>query len=157
MEYEWRIELNTKEVFRGYRPWSWTGSWGEMITIIKDKDRLLLNSICDPHMQSSVASYGWNKRNIETFLKNLSDVKRGIPAENKIRSAKREWTWTKVLVRLFAIPFCLFLIGLGLYEIFYAEELKNLVLGLAIIAIPSVYLFSDFKLMLRKGKRESEF
>src|SRR5690606_1612091 len=46
-EYEWQIELNNKKVLRAYRPWNWTGSWGEMITIIKDKDRLLLNSICD--------------------------------------------------------------------------------------------------------------
>lgn len=34
-EYEWKIKLNNKNVFRAYRPWNWTGSWGEMITIIK--------------------------------------------------------------------------------------------------------------------------
>jgi hypothetical protein len=79
-EYNWQIELNDEAILRAYRPWNWTGSWGEMITIVKDKDRLLLNSICDPNKLSSVASYGWNKRNINTFLKNLVAVKKELNA-----------------------------------------------------------------------------
>ena len=154
-EYEWRIELNSKEVFRAYRPWSWTGSWGEMITIIKDKDRLLLNSICDPNLQSSVASFGWNKRNIDKFLSNLEDVRQGIPAEDKVEKPEREWTLFKVLVRLFAYPFCLFLIGFGIYQVFYAVDVQSLFFGSLAVAIASVYLFSDLKLMLRNGNTNS--
>ncbi len=82
-EYEWKIELNNKNIFRAYRPWNWTASWGEMITIIKDKDRLLLNSICHSDKWSSVASYGWNKRNTDTFLRNLVDVKNNISIQEK--------------------------------------------------------------------------
>jgi len=32
-EYEWQIELNDKNIFRAYRPWNWTGSWGDFILI----------------------------------------------------------------------------------------------------------------------------
>ncbi len=70
----WRIEINSKSLFRAFRPWNWAGSWGEMVTIVKEKDRILINSICDPNRVSSVASYGWNSRNMKTFLKNLSEV-----------------------------------------------------------------------------------
>ncbi|MCK5846633.1 MAG: hypothetical protein KAG84_04285 [Bacteroidales bacterium] len=78
-EYEWQIVHNNKKLFQAHRPSNWTGSWGEMITIIKGEDRLFLNSICDPNKMSSVVSFGWNKRNIDTFLKNLVDVKKDIP------------------------------------------------------------------------------
>lgn len=154
-EYEWRIELNNKNVFRAYRPWNWTGSWGEMITIIKDKDRLLLNSICDPNLQSSVASFGWNKRNIDKFLSNLEDAQQGIPVEEKVEKPKREWTLFKVLVRLFAYPFCLFLIGFGVYQIINAVDAQSIFFGFLAVVIASVYLFSDLKLILRNGNSNS--
>lgn len=44
-----------------------SGSWGELITIIRDNDKVLINSICDPDNIVSVASYGWNKKNVRTF------------------------------------------------------------------------------------------
>ena len=43
------------------------GSWGEMITIIRNENKVLINSICDPGNIISIASYGWNKKNIRTF------------------------------------------------------------------------------------------
>jgi len=73
-DLEWEIQKNNKTYFRAIRHWNWTGSWGEMVTIIKDKDRLLINSICNPDHISSVASYGWNRKNIKTFTMNFSDV-----------------------------------------------------------------------------------
>ncbi|MBL7810562.1 MAG: hypothetical protein JNN28_22250 [Saprospiraceae bacterium] len=82
-DLEWRIDKNNKTLFRAYRHWNWTGSWGEMVTIIKDKDLLLVNSICNPDSISSFASYGWNRRNIQTFLKNLTDVLNNKSAEIK--------------------------------------------------------------------------
>ena len=70
-QLKWKIERNDNKMFRAYRQWNWSASWGEMVTIIKKKDRLLINSICDPNRMSSVTSWGWNKRNIETFKSNL--------------------------------------------------------------------------------------
>lgn len=76
-----RIENNQHDFFCAYRSSNWTGSWGEMITIVKDKDRLLINSICDPDRMSSVVSYGWNRRNLRTFLTNLNETIQYIPSK----------------------------------------------------------------------------
>jgi hypothetical protein len=73
-ELNWKIEHNSKDFFRAYRASNWTGSFGEMITIIKDENKLYLNSICDPNRMSSVVSYGWNKKNLKTFLFYLKEV-----------------------------------------------------------------------------------
>jgi hypothetical protein len=89
-DLKWKVERNNKIFFRAFRPWNWTGSWGEMVTIIKDKDRLLINSICDPDHMSSVTSYGWNRRNIKTFLKNLSDVLDSKPQDIKVEKVENE-------------------------------------------------------------------
>ena len=58
------------------------GSRGELITIIRKKEIVLINSICNPDNIISVASWGWNKKNVETFkisLESISNVE-----ENKI-------------------------------------------------------------------------
>lgn len=148
-EYKWQIELNDNKIFRAYRPWNWTGSLGEMITIIKDKDRLLLNSICDPNKRSSVFSFGWNNRNIDTFLKNLVDVKKDIPVQLKIERPEKEWTLKKVIIRLIAYPFCLFLIGLGMYAIFNPVNLKSQGAGVGLITIATIYLYTDLKMIFK--------
>lgn len=148
-EYKWQLERNDQDVLRAYRPSDWSGSLGEMITIIKDKDRLLLNSICNPNKRSSVASFGWNRRNIDTFLKNLSDIKNGIPFQKNIEPLQNEWSLKKLLIRLFAYPFCLFLIGFGIYMIFNPENWKSKAAGIGAIGIASIYLYSDLSMILK--------
>ena len=155
-EYEWQIELNNKNVFRAYRPWNWTGSWGEMITIIKDKDRLLLNSICDPNKMSSVASFGWNKRNIDTFLKNLVAVKKDIPIQKKIEKPEKEWTFKKIIIRLFAYPFCLVLIGFGVYMIFNPVNWKSQGAGIGVMTIAAIYLYTDLKMIMKNKSTNAQ-
>jgi hypothetical protein len=86
-QLKWQIELNDNQIFRAYRPWSWTASWGEMITIIKHEDKLLINSICNLNKGSSIASWGWNKKNIETFKTNLLSV---ISKQNSRQSATEQ-------------------------------------------------------------------
>jgi len=155
-EYEWQIELNDNNIFRAYRPWNWTGSWGEMVTIIKDKDRLYLNSICDPNKMSSVASFGWNKRNIDTFLKNLIDVKKDIPIQEKIEKPENVWTFKKIIIRLLAYPFCLFLIGLGVYMIFNPVNWKSQGAGIGAMAIAGIYLYSDLKMIMKNKNTNAQ-
>lgn len=70
----WRIEKNKRNLLIAYRSSNWTGSWGEMITIIRSENTLYVNSICDPNTISSVISYGWNRRNLKTFLNHLIEV-----------------------------------------------------------------------------------
>ncbi len=155
-EYHWRIDLNNENILRAYRHWNWTGSWGEMITIIKDHDRLLLNSICDPEKTSSVVSFGWNKRNVETFLKHLNDAKNGIPVQEVIEMQENECTLKKVLFRLFAYPLCLFLIGFGFYMIYDADDWGTPFTGMGAIAIASFYLYTDLKLIMRTRRTNTQ-
>lgn len=151
-EYKWQIELNNNNVFRAYRPSNWTGSWGEMITIIKDKDRLLLNSICDPNKMSSIVSFGWNKRNVDTFLKNLVDVKKDVPIQKEVEKPEEEWSFKRVIIRLIAYPFCFFLIGLGVYMIFNPEHWKSKGAGIAAIAVSAIYLYSDLRMIIKRNR-----
>ncbi len=76
-ELNWKIEKHNQHFIKAFRPWNWTGSWGEMITIFRNDKKILINSICDPNSYSSVISYGWNKRNIISFISNMSDIKKG--------------------------------------------------------------------------------
>lgn len=151
-DLEWRIAKNQKNFFRAYRPWNWTGSWGEMITIMKYKDRLLINSICTPDKMSSVISHGWNKKNISIFLTNLSETIQDIHKEPKQQEValKNEWSLKMQLIRLFAYPFCLFLIGFGFYMISNPLTMKTLTSGIGVIIIATMYLYSDLKILTRK-------
>jgi hypothetical protein len=51
-----------------------SGSWGELITIIRDSDKVLINSICDPDNIVSVTSFGWNKKNVSAFKATLESL-----------------------------------------------------------------------------------
>jgi len=152
-DLEWKIERNNKTFFRAARPWNWSGSWGEMITIIKDKDRLLINSICDPDHMSSVTSYGWNRKKIRTFLKNLSDVLNGRPQEIKVEKVTNEWSAKRTLIRFFAYPFCIFLIVVGVYLVLKPMTIKTIIAGLGAIEIASIYLYSDIKIFTNKNDK----
>lgn len=153
-DLEWRIERNNKTFFRAVRPWNWTGSWGEMVTIIKDKDRLLINSICDPDHMSSVASYGWNRKNIRTFIKNLSDVLNNKPAKIKEEKEINEWSFKRIAIRLFAYPSCILLIVIGIYAIFDNLTFRTTLAGLGAIIFASMYLYSDIKILTTKNDKE---
>lgn len=146
-DLEWRIDCNDKTYFRAYRPWNWSGSWGEMITIIKDKDCLLINSICNPDSMSSVASYGWNRKNSKTFLKNLSDVLNNKPVEVKIDRVINEWSIKRIVIRLFLYPFCIFLIAFGVYMVLQPLTIRTILAGLGAMIIAGIYLYSDIKIL----------
>ncbi len=65
-ELDWKIIKQNSNWIVAKSGFSWR-SWGELITIIKEKDRILFNSICDPDDRPSVVSWGMNKRNFKTF------------------------------------------------------------------------------------------
>ncbi|MEO6737579.1 MAG: hypothetical protein ABIM97_14555 [Ginsengibacter sp.] len=70
-ELEWDITQMTNNIVVAKSGFSWR-SWGEQITILHDKDKVLFNSICDPDNRPSVASFGMNKVNRNTFEKFLA-------------------------------------------------------------------------------------
>ncbi|MES1181974.1 MAG: hypothetical protein ABUL44_04175 [Flavobacterium sp.] len=65
-ELEWNVQQMTRDIAIAKSGFSWR-SWGEQITILHDKDKILFNSICDPDNRPSVASFGMNKLNLKTF------------------------------------------------------------------------------------------
>lgn len=76
-ELEWYPEvINEKIIIAKTHPKWWTGSWGEQITIIFDKSRIMINSICDPSRKASVASMGRNRMNVNTLIQNIKTASR---------------------------------------------------------------------------------
>jgi len=72
-ELEWIPYLNNQEIIIAKtHPGFFSGSWGEQITILFDKNRVLVNSICDPSKRSSVVSMGRNKRNINRLIEEIT-------------------------------------------------------------------------------------
>jgi hypothetical protein len=71
-ELEWYpLIINERIIIAKTHPKWWTGSWGEQITIVFDKSRLMINSICDPDKKTSVVSMGRNRKNVNTLIENI--------------------------------------------------------------------------------------
>lgn len=70
-ELEWHFVEKTYDIIIAKSGFSWR-SWGEQITIIWSKDKILFNSICDPDNRPSVASFRMNKVNRKTFERVLN-------------------------------------------------------------------------------------
>ncbi len=151
-ELGWIVERNNKTYVRAHRPWNWTGSWGEMITIIKLKDGLLINSIGDPGAWGSGFAYGWNRKNIRVFLRNLSDVKNQVSFKEITEVQENEWSLKRVVARLFMYPLCLGLIAVGLFVIANPANWKSQGAGLAVIVFACYYLYVDIKLIREQNK-----
>lgn len=67
-ELEWQFEEVTDDTIVAKSGFSWR-SFGEQITIIWSKDKILFNSICDPDNRPSVTSAGMNRVNRKLFEK----------------------------------------------------------------------------------------
>jgi len=72
VEINWKIIKKTGDLIIAKTGVS-LGSWGERITIIRDDERILMNSICDPDKWPSVLSFGKNRENRKTFEQVIRD------------------------------------------------------------------------------------
>ncbi|MDG4949649.1 hypothetical protein NLM59_01820 [Weeksellaceae bacterium KMM 9724] len=71
-ELEWTpYVVDKKIIIAKTHPSFFSGSWGEQITILFDKDKILVNSICDPDKRSSVVSMGRNKQNMNRIIEEI--------------------------------------------------------------------------------------
>ena len=152
-DLNWRIENNNKKLFKAYIP---TVFQGYTLTVIKYKDRLLINSIGNlSSRMPPLLSFKRNERNIKTFIKFLIDIIQGKYIEPpKEITTKNEWSAKMILIRLFAYPFSLILIGLGIYTILIRLSMVTFIVGLGVIIIATIYLYSDLKILTRKKKQE---
>jgi hypothetical protein len=48
-------------------------NWGTMITLVRDEDTLMINSICDLYKRPSTTAWGQNRRNYAAFMQYVSD------------------------------------------------------------------------------------
>ena len=72
-ELEWTPYVkNKKVIIAKTHPSFFSGSWGEQITILFDKNRILVNSICDPDKRSSIVSMGRNKKNMDRLTEEIT-------------------------------------------------------------------------------------
>ena len=76
-DLDWYIESESTEiVFARTFPCFFSGSWGEQITIIIGENIVLINSICDLKKRSSLVSMGRNKKNENTFIREIEKANR---------------------------------------------------------------------------------
>lgn len=69
-EMNWTMENVTNDIVIATTGFTWA-SWGERVTIVRDTNFILINSICDPDNRPSVSSWGRNRKNIEAFRKRI--------------------------------------------------------------------------------------
>ena len=71
---KWSIIASREEIFIAVtNPPFWSGSWGERITVLYDKNAILVNSICDPNKQPSLVSCGRNNANIRAVIRKVKN------------------------------------------------------------------------------------
>lgn len=76
-ELEWQIySSNSNAIVAKTHPGFSSGSWGEQITILFDKSKVLVNSICDLDKQSSLVSMGRNGQNENKLIEEIKKAKR---------------------------------------------------------------------------------
>jgi hypothetical protein len=72
---DWEVRNKTKRymVLRTH-PRFWSGSWGERMTVLFEKDKVWVNSICDPEKQASVVSMGRNRQNVAALIVTIRSI-----------------------------------------------------------------------------------
>ncbi len=71
-ELKWVPSYYKKDIFIAKtEPGFFSGGWGERITILFDKQNIMINSICDPDKRHSVTSMGRNSENENTLIEKI--------------------------------------------------------------------------------------
>ncbi|NDV69690.1 hypothetical protein [Dysgonomonas sp. 25] len=153
-ELDLLVEINENGYFKAYSNFDFMGVQGFMITVIRKEDKILFNSILDPNRYTLSATWGRNRRNYQIFLKNLRDVLKGEPAKRKPEKIEKEWSAKRILIRLISYPFCIFLIGLGIYSLLSPINWKSGLVGIGVISFASFYLYMDLKVIIRDYRKK---
>ena len=150
---EWRILSNTSNIVQAYRPSNWTGSWGELITIVQGKDKVYFNSICDPDARASITSYGWNKKNRTTFYEHLSNVKNGIPLQPEAEES--EWSLKGILRTVVQYTMAVLFIVFWILSMVKKADFSAVIVFSIGAFWALVYLVSDILILVKIRKRKS--
>lgn len=144
LELDWSVDIHTEEVLRATRSFFISG---QMITILKEKDKLWMNSISHVDTRGTFSSFLGNRKNINTFLINLAEVIQGIPARDH---HKDEWTWARIAIRVGMYSFCIGIIALMINLMFLLKSIEGGAIFLVLIAIAIYYLYIDLKIVFSK-------
>ncbi len=147
-KYQWHTVQETKNIFRAWRVAD-HGDSNELLTVINDKDRILINSITNPDSWHVIFPSG-NRKNINDFLTNLIDILNDNEPATENKKPVNEWSIKNTLFRVFAYPFCLLLIVLGLAMIMEPARPKSAILGVLVIAITVFYFYTDIRVLINK-------
>ncbi|MGZ0017503.1 hypothetical protein [Yeosuana sp. AK3] len=85
--------------------------------------------------------YNYEKQNQLELIYELLDIE----AEEK--TIEKEWSYKKIITRIFMYPFC---IGLILLAIFLLFPSGDVILGIGSLGIAGTYLFTDIKILIGK-------
>ncbi len=77
----------------------------------------------------------------------LDEIFEFLDIEVEDKKPEKEWSFKRILIRLFTYPFCLFLIGLS---IFLAIPNGKYVLAIGTLGFVSFYLVTDLRMIFRK-------
>lgn len=148
---QWNLETNRPDFLRALRSELWFNSnWGDMITIIRDGDTLLLNSISDPNKKPAFFSFSWDKKNINVFLLHLTEVLRGIPRNTRYEEKEARKWYSKKHMRYIAYSCCAGLLAVSVFLIIEGASL----MAIPLLGFVSYYIYTDSSLR-NKERRKS--
>lgn len=140
---QWDVAINESNFVLAFRSQHFfTNNWGDMITIIRDGNTLLLNSISDPNKKPVFFSFSWDKKNINVFLLHLTEVLRGIPRNTRYEEEEARKWYAKKYMRYIAY-FC----SAGLLAVSVLLIIEGaLLMALPLLGLVSYYIYTDISL-----------
>lgn len=161
-ELQWNILKITNDSAKAVRYPEALGNGGEIITIKKTTDKVLVNSIRN-FEDSNGFSSNRNKENVYIFSINAAQILRGEYIEKTIRERKRkkeehfwnenEWSFGNIMMRVFGYGLFLFFLLLSIYGI-REGAWEGIFLIFISFAIGLTYIRTDIKILIEKRKRK---
>jgi hypothetical protein len=134
----WRIESRSNKFITA------TANESDRITIIKAKDKVLINSTTDlSDPKPNYFNYLGDSKNISLFITFLKEVKEGKPAPTYIIKDENQWTTKRFAMRIFVYLF----FATPILLIAYDTELMFLII-ISLLCLP--YICFDLKLVLKQ-------
>lgn len=137
---QWTVETVRPDFLRAFRSQQFfISDWGDMITIVRDGNTLLLNSISDPNKKPAFFSFSWDKKNINVFLLHLTEVLRNIPRNTRYEEEEARKWYAKKYMRYIAY-FC----SAGLLAVSVLLIIEGaLLMALPLLGFVSYYVYTD--------------
>lgn len=145
-KFDWQIKKKAGGYVRAILN-DWLILWGEMITVIHHQDKIYINCISHPELMSGALIFGRNKKIIKNFIAQLDNIIQN--KQSPSEKAVSEWSVKRIIIRFISYPFCIFLIGMGIYMIIHPFNWKSQGTGVIVAIAAIIYLYADVKIIFR--------